>query len=366
MNHYPAQTRELLELLAIDIPLIQAPMVGVSNPGLAAAVSSAGALGSLGLGGGSPVALGALANELGSAAKSPINFNFFVHAAPESKPDLEAAWLAQLSPLFHALGSTPPTTIAAPYGSFDDNPATLPALLELEPCVVSFHFGLPKAATMSALKAAGCVVMGCATSALEALALEQGGADIIIAQGWEAGGHRGHFLKPVSHGKPLSTEALLPEVCSAASVPVLAAGGIADGAAAARALTLGAAGVQLGTAFVSCPESSAGQAYRNALTDPQVQTLMTPVFSGREARGLQNEVTKLLHTNADQVPDYPVAYTAGKALAAAAEHTNNEQQIKNYSPMWAGDAFRSNRPMPAAQLVETVSAELSSALASRC
>ena len=205
--------------------------------------------------------------------------------------------------------------------------------------------------------------MSSATSAREAQALEQGGADIVIAQGWEAGGHRGQFLKPPDTEKPLTTQALVAQVCAAVSVPVIAAGGIADGEAAAAALTLGAAGVQLGTAFVSCPESSAGPAYRQALTNKETQTLMTPVFSGRPARGLQNELTRALHDKQDQVPDYPVAYAAGKALAAAAEQTDDMQQIQNYSAMWAGKAFTSNRPMPAAELVKTISAELNAALA---
>jgi len=362
MKHLSSQTLKLLDLLGIDIPLIQAPMAGVSNPTLALAVASAGGLGSLGLGGGNPRVLAKLSEQLGGADKPRINFNFFVHAAAEAKPQVEADWLNRLSPLFEKLEAQPPSEITAPYGSFDDNPATLPALLELEPAVVSFHFGLPKPATISALKAAGCVVMSSATTPMEAEFLEQGGADIVIAQGWGAGGHRGQFLQPPTGETPLSTSALLPQICAAVSVPVIAAGGIATGEAAARALQLGAAGVQIGTAFVSCPESSAGPAYRNALKDQNAKTLMTSVFSGRPARGLQNELTRCLHENADQVPDYPIAYAAGKALATAAELTNDEQQIQNYSAMWAGESFQSNRVMPAAELVATISAELVAAL----
>lgn len=363
MKNFSPHTLELLDVLGIDTPIIQAPMAGVSNPDLALAVASAGGLGSLGLGGGSPAVLSKMGARLGNTAPLPINLNFFVHSAPVTNPKLEANWLQLLSPLFNELDAQPPTGITAPYGSFDDNPATLPALLELEPAVVSFHFGLPSPSTISALKASGCVVMSSATSAREAQALEQGGADIVIAQGWEAGGHRGQFLKPPDTEKPLTTQALVAQVCAAVSVPVIAAGGIADGEAAAAALTLGAAGVQLGTAFVSCPESSAGPAYRQALTNKETQTLMTPVFSGRPARGLQNELTRALHDKQDQVPDYPVAYAAGKALAAAAEQTDDMQQIQNYSAMWAGKAFTSNRPMPAAELVKTISAELEAALA---
>ncbi len=363
MKNFSPQTVELLDVLAIDTPIIQAPMAGVSNPDLALAVASAGGLGSLGLGGGSPAVLSKMAAKLGDARPLPINLNFFVHKTPDANPKLESAWLQLLSPLFNELDAKPPAGIAAPYGSFDDNPANLPALLELEPAVVSFHFGLPSPSTISALKAAGCVVMSSATSAREAQALEQGGADIVIAQGWEAGGHRGQFLQPSGAEKPLTTHELIPQVCAAVSIPVIAAGGIGNGEAAAAALTSGAAGVQLGTAFITCPESSAGPAYRRALENKEAQTLMTPVFSGRPARGLQNELTRTLHEKRDQVPDYPVAYDAGKALAAAAEQTDDEQQIQNYSAMWAGQAFSNNRPMPAAELVKTITAELEAELA---
>jgi len=363
MKNYSPKTLALLEVLGIDTPIIQAPMAGVSNPALALAVASAGGLGSLGLGGGSPAVLSKMAAKLGSATPLPINLNFFVHATPEANPKLEASWLQLLDPMFRKLNAEPPAAITAPYGSFDDNPANLPALLELEPAVVSFHFGLPSASTLSALKASGCVVMSSATSALEAQALEQGGADIVIAQGWEAGGHRGQFMQPPNKETPLTTQALIPKVCAAVSVPVIAAGGIGNGEAAAAALKAGAAGVQLGTAFVTCPESSAGPAYRSALKNKEAETLMTPVFSGRPARGLQNELTRALYAKQDQVPDYPVAYDAGKALAAAAEQTGDEQKIQNYSAMWAGEAFRSNRPMPAADLVKTIAAELETALA---
>lgn len=361
--NYPAHTTQLLDLLDLEHPLIQAPMAGVSNTRLAAAVASAGALGSLGLGGGDPQVVDATFAKLAQLTNRPVNLNFFVHEQATQDTQRERDWLQQLEPLFTALGAKPPATLSAPYGSFDDNPDTLAALLAAKARVVSFHFGLPAKQTMQALHKSGTLVLASATSAAEAKRLQAGGADIVIAQGWEAGGHRGRFTAAdISRDERLSTFALLPQVCAAVDVPVIAAGGIGTGAAAAAALQLGAAGVALGTAFVTCPESSANSAYRSALLTQNRQTLMTAAFSGREARGLENTFTAAVHDLAGNAPDYPIAYDAGKALAAAAIAHKDESLIQEHSAMWAGQSFRSNRVLPAAELVELLVSEMQAAL----
>ena len=363
MSQYPAQTNQLLDLLGISLPIIQAPMAGVSNRILASAVAGTGALGSLGLGGGSPEVLDGLRSKLSSVSRPPINLNFFVHGSPNTDPEREAAWLNRLTPHFERLGAAPPASISAPYPSFDDNPATLDALLALEPSVVSFHFGLPSSSTMKALRSIGTRVLSSATNVREARALAKGGVDAIIAQGWEAGGHRGHFLNsPARPDEQLPLAKLLPQVCEAVEVPVIAAGGIGTGQAAAAALRSGAAAVQLGTAFVSAEESSANQAYRDALVQPDASTVMTRVFSGREARGLENLLTTQLDEFADEAPDYPITYDAGKALSAAAAATNKQDLLQGYSAMWAGQSLHTNRPMPAAELVQTLEREMTDAL----
>lgn len=359
--NYSDKTRQFLDKLELDHPLIQAPMIGVSNPELATAVAASGALGSLGLGDGSPAVIERTMATLKSLTNRPVNLNFFCHATPTRDASKEARWLQRLVPLFTALNTSPPAALSPPYGSFDDNPDTLSALLDQRPAVVSFHFGLPKAKTVQALRAQGTAILACATSVAEAQWLEAQGADMIIAQGWEAGGHRGRFLR-TARDEQLGTLSLVPQLVNNVTLPVIAAGGINSGATAAAALTLGAAAVQIGTAFVTCPESSAGSAYRDTLTDGNRQTLMTPVFSGRAARGLENWVTGELHAHASETPDYPLSYDAGKALAAAATASGDAKTIQDYSPMWAGQSYRDNRVAPAAALVTLFVNELQQAM----
>lgn len=357
--NYSVNTNQLLNLLELDHPLIQAPMVGVSTSQLAAGVASAGALGSLGLGGGDPQVVESTLAELGTLTNRPVNLNFFAHAQPRIDPERERRWLQRLQPLFAALGAKAPEKLSAPYPSFDDNPDTLAALLAAKARIVSFHFGLPSDQTIAALHSQGTVILATATSANEARELVARGSDIVIAQGWEAGGHRGRFTDDaVSADEQLSTLALVPQICAAVDVPVIAAGGIGTGAAAAAALRMGAAGVQLGTAFVTCPESSANAEYRAALAAQNRQTLMTVAFSGRAARGLENRVTATLNNYTDEAPDYPIAYDAGKALAAAAMATGDSELIQEHSALWAGQSFRSNRTLPAAELVTLLAEEM--------
>lgn len=354
---YSNKTQQLLDKLQLEHPLIQAPMAGVSNPALAAAVAGAGALGSLGLGAGSPAGIERALEKLAGLTNRPVNFNFFCHAQPGKNPQRETRWLTRMAPLFEELDAPVPTTMNAPYGSFDDHPETLHALLDNNATVVSFHFGLPGAKTVSALKAQGCFLLSSATSVAEAKWLEANGADAIIAQGWEAGGHRGRFVT-THNDEQLGTLALVPRIVAAVDTPVIAAGGINTGASAHAALTLGAAAAQLGTAYITCPESSAGAAYRAALAEPERQTLMTPVFSGRPARGLENRVTSSLQAFGDETPDYPVTYETGKTLAAIAAQTKDQKITQDYAAMWAGQGFRGNRVMPATELTTLIAQEL--------
>ncbi len=357
---YTNKTQQLLDKLQLDHPLIQAPMVGVSSPPLAAAAASRGALGSLGLSGGSAAAVENAYAAVSKLSQQPVNLNFFCHARPTGNDTKQTQWLQYLKPLFAELGANAPKKIAAPYGTFDDEPETLAALLDCNAAIVSFHFGLPAQASVQALRDNGTFVLASATSITEAKWLVAVGVDAVIAQGWEAGGHRGRFATD-QQDEQLSTLLLVQQLTQDLDVPIIAAGGINDGTSAAAALTLGAAAVQMGTAFVSCPESMASKAYRAALAQPHRQSIMTTVFSGRESRGLKNRVTEVLDPFAALAPDYPIAYDAGKALAAAAAVTQSEQHIQNYSPLWAGEGFRHNRSLPAAELVTQIVEELANA-----
>ncbi|MEC9370146.1 MAG: nitronate monooxygenase, partial [Pseudomonadota bacterium] len=276
---------DLTTRLGIRYPIIQAPMAGASTPALAIAVSTAGGLGSLGL---AMHTQEALRNDCAtvSAAGAPYNANFFVHSEPVDDPARAADARSLLAPYYRelGLGEVPDVVTATP--SFNDT--HLQAVLDLRPPVVSFHFGLPNADAFKAIKAAGLYTLSSATNVAEARELEARGVDAVIAQGFEAGGHRGTFSEPYERGH-VGTLALVPQVVDAVSIPVIAAGGIGDGRGIAAALALGASAVQLGTAFLTCPESAAHPLYRRALNEARDdQTRITHAFSGRPARGLEN------------------------------------------------------------------------------
>lgn len=256
-----------LDQLGVTIPLVQAPMAGVSTPEMAAAVSDAGALGSIAVGATDAAGAGVMIAKTRALTDRPFNVNFFVHAKPQADPVREAAWLEALAPSFAEFGAQPPAQLSTIYTSFADDPAMLALLLEARPAVVSFHFGLPSAEAIAALKAAGIVLLACATSPAEALAVAATGVDAVVAQGIEAGGHRGIF-DPEGQDDRLGTLALTRLLVKQGRLPVVAAGGIMDGAGIAAALKLGAVAAQLGTAFVPCPESAADAAFRAALAGP--------------------------------------------------------------------------------------------------
>jgi nitronate monooxygenase len=339
----------------LAVPLIQAPMAGVSTPRLAASVSQAGGLGSIGVGATDASGARAMIEEMHGLTDRPFNVNLFVHGRPEADSVREAAWLRWLAPLFAEFGAPPPTALRTIYKSFADDRDMLAMLLDLAPPVVSFHFGLPSADALSALRTRGIYLMATATSPEEAGSIEAAGIDAIVAQGIEAGGHRGVF-DPEARDDALGTIALTRLLVRQSRLPVIAAGGIMDGAGIAAVLALGAAAAQLGTAFIACPESAADEAYRAALAGPGAHhTTLTSLISGRPARALANRFTALGDRLGDHSPpDYPIAYDAGKALHAAAK----AQGEHGFGAQWAGQGAPLARAMPAADLVRTLREEL--------
>lgn len=339
-------------LLGIEVPLIQAPMAGVSTPALACAVTDAGALGSIAIGAMNPEAADRLIGQTLGLATGPINVNLFVHEPPRRDPDREAAWIETLTPSFRQFSATPPSALNEIYPSFNQDQEQLAVLLAHRPPVVSFHFGVPAPDRVNALKAYGAVLLATATSAAEAQELEAAGIDLIIAQGYEAGGHRGVF-DPAAD-EQLTTSALLPQLLNAVSLPVVVAGGLKTGGDVASAMALGAAGAQLGTAFVGCPESAASAAHRRALADEQMRTAPTRAISGRPARGIVNGLFRALDRYGDSAPDYPLPYDLAKQLNDAAE----ARGVDDLAAWWASGPVPLSRQLPAGALVELLKAEM--------
>jgi nitronate monooxygenase len=345
----------LLERLGIELPILQAPMAGVDTPALAAAVSNAGGLGALGLGATDAGDARAKIAEVRAATSRPFNVNVFVHAPARPDPEREADWLAGLTPAFRAYGAEPPAALKTIYRSFNEDDAMLAALVETAPPVVSFHFGLPDVARVAALRETGAFLIASVTSLAEGRAAEAAGMDAVVAQGYEAGGHRGVF-DPAGPDDELGTLPLTGLLAECLTVPVIAAGGIMDGAGIAAALALGAAAAQLGTAFVACTESAASAAHRTALLRGEaVHTVMTASISGRPARCIRNRFTALADELGElRPPDYPIAYDAGKALNAAAAARGEY----GYGAQWAGQGAPLARALPARELVEALAREL--------
>ncbi|HYH63233.1 MAG TPA: nitronate monooxygenase, partial [Urbifossiella sp.] len=337
-----------LRRLRVELPIVQAPMAGVSTPEMAAAVSNAGGLGSIGVGAAGPEVARAMIRAVRERTGRAFNVNVFCHAPAAPDAAREAAWVARLAPEFARYGATPPTPLREVYTSFAADPAAQAVLLAERPPVVSFHFGLPAADVIDALRGAGIVLLATATNLSEAKAVAAAGIDAIVAQGYEAGGHRGVF-DPAAPDDRLGTFALTRLLVKSLDIPVIAAGGIMDGAAVAAALALGAVAAQLGTAFIACSESAADAGYRAALLGPAAEhTVMTAAISGRPARCLANRFTALgADVSAGSIPDYPIAYDAGKALHAAAK-ANGEF---GYGAHWSGQGAPLARSLPAAELV---------------
>ncbi len=345
---------QITQLLGIDFPIIQAPMVGVSTPQLAAAVSNAGALGSIGIGASSPAQAEAMIKQTRELTDRAFNVNVFCHQPARLDPLREQHWLEHLRPLFAEFDAEPPASLREIYRSFVDDPETLEVLLDTRPAVVSFHFGLPKQDWIDRLKARGIRLLASATSLDEARLIATAGLDAIVAQGAEAGGHRGVF-EP-EQDTLMGTLALVRTLARHSTLPIIAAGGIMDGISIRAVMQLGAAGAQLGTAFILSPESAANASYRAAMRSSRVEnTAITAAISGRPARGLVNRLfTDAGNPAAPALPDYPVTYDAAKALHVAAI----AKGCDDFAVQWAGQGAPLAREMPAADLVATLVREM--------
>ncbi|HEX2224990.1 MAG TPA: nitronate monooxygenase [Thermoanaerobaculia bacterium] len=335
----------LQDLLGIDLPIIQAPMAGVQGSALAMAVSNAGGLGSL------PCAMlshEAIRKELAAIRAQtdrPFNVNFFCHVPPVFSAEREAAWRAVLAPYYKLFGIDPDTfTSGSGRAPFSSEAADV--LEEFAPPVVSFHFGLPSPDLLARVRAWGAKVLSSATTVEEAVWLEAHGADAVIAQGLEAGGHRGHFLSDDLTAQ-MGTFVLLPQVVRAVKVPVIAAGGIVNAEGVAAALALGAAGVQVGTAYLLCPEAATSPVHRAALKSVAARhTALTNLFSGRPARGIVNRLIRELGPLNAAAPAFPLAASAIAPLRAKAE----SQASGDFSPLWSGQNASGCQEIPAADL----------------
>lgn len=336
---------QLQDLLGIELPLIQAPMAGVQLHGLAAAVSNAGALGSLPCAMLDAAGLRKELQALSEKTRKPYNLNFFCHTPPAPQLQQDAAWREALSPYYVELGIDPATIASGP-GRLPFSAEMADLLDEFRPAVVSFHFGLPSASLLARVKACGAKVLSSATTVEEALWLEANGADAIIAQGLEAGGHRGMFLTDELSSQ-LGTFALLPQIIQAVRLPVIAAGGIADAQGVRAAMALGAAGVQIGTAYLCCDEASTSAIHRAALSGPEARhTALTNLFSGRPARGIVNRVMRELGPISAAAPSFPLATAAIAPLRSKAEASGSG----GFSPLWAGQNASGCKSIGAADL----------------
>lgn len=336
---------KIQELFGIELPIVQAPMAGVQASALAIAVSNAGGLGSLPCAMLTPDAMLKELEALAAGTSRPYNVNFFCHVPPRPDAAREAAWRAALAPYFHELGIDP-ATIPAGAGRMPFSVEAAGILERFRPRVVSFHFGLPDAALVARVKSWGAKVIASATTVEEAAWLEARGADAVIAQGLEAGGHRGIFLTD-DLTTQVGTFALVPQVVRRVKVPVIASGGIADAGGVAAAFALGAAGVQVGTAYLLCPEATTSPIHRAALkSDAARHTVLTNVFTGRPARGIVNRFVREVGPMSEAAPQFPLATAAMAPLRAKAE----AKGFGDFSPLWSGGNATGCREVPAAEV----------------
>ncbi|BCJ06511.1 nitronate monooxygenase [Pseudomonas mosselii] len=348
----PWQDRRILDLLGIELPILQAPMAGASGSAMAIAVGNAGGLGAL------PCAMLTAEQVRGeieafrAACQGPLNLNFFCHQPPAPDPERDARWKQALKPYYEEVGADfeAPTPVSnrAP---FDEQSCRL--VEELRPEVISFHFGLPTPELLRRVKASGAKVLSSATTVEEALWLEQHGCDAIIAMGYEAGGHRGMFLGSDITSQ-IGTFALVPQVVDAVQVPVIAAGGVGDHRGLVAALALGASAVQVGTAYLFCPEAKVSPAHRHALDSaPASDTALTNLFTGRPARGINNRLMRELGPMSPLAPRFPLAGGALMPLRAITDPQGNA----DFSNLWSGQALRLGRHMPAGDLTRAIAGQ---------
>lgn len=349
--------RRLLDLFGIDLPIVQAPMAGANGSAMVIAVAEAGGLGSL------PCAMldaDKIRAEIGVIRQQtdrPINANFFCHKPAAANPERAAAWKARMAPYYREFGldegAEAPVPNRAP---FDE--AMCDIVEECKPEVVSFNFGLPARALLDRVKATGAVVVSSATTVEEARWLEEQGCDVIVAQGYDAGGHRGMFMTD-EIATQAGTFALVPQVVDAVSVPVIAAGGIADGRGVAAAFALGAAAAQIGTAYLLTPESLITDLHRAALREARDDnTALTNIFSGRPARGLMNRAMREVGPMSDAAPAFPTAGGALAPLKAKAEEAGSA----DFSSLWSGQAASLSQETTAADLTRQLARDAAACL----
>jgi nitronate monooxygenase len=341
--------RRVIDVLQIEHPIVLSPMAGLGTVDLAAAVSAAGGLGSIGCAAMEPELAVKTIRALRGLTDKPINVNFFCHVQAKTATGREEAWRDRLLPYYRELGIDPEIPVPqVNIPSFDDVRCRI--VEATKPEVVSFHFGLPDSTLLARVKAVGCRIMASATTVAEAVWLEERGVDIVIAQGYEAGGHRGTFLAQSLNSASFSqpgTLALVPQVVDAVKVPVIAAGGIADGRGIAAAFALGAAGTQLGTAYLLCPEAATSELHREALRQAYSDaTFVTNVFTGRPARAISSRLALEIGPILDALPDFPLPIGALAPLRAKAE----QQGSSDFTPFWSGQASPLAREMPAREL----------------
>lgn len=340
-------------LLGTELPIVQAPMAGMQGSALAVAVSNAGGLGSLPCALLEPDAMRAELEAIRAQTTKPFNVNFFCHTPPVFDAERDSAWRELLAPYYQECGIDP-----EPGSPIEDRTpvsmADIDLLEEFRPAVVSFHFGLPSSELLDRLRRFGTKVLSTATTVEEARWLEAQGVDAVIAQGLDAGGHRGMFLSDDLAGQA-GTLSLVPQIVRAVDVPVIAAGGIASAERVAAAMAVGAAGVQIGTAYLLCPEVRTSPLHRAALkSDASRNTALTRLFTGRPARSIVNRIMRELEARSTTAPAFPLAVAALALLWASAE----PRGISDFSPLWCGENASGCKEIPAAELTRELACGL--------
>lgn len=341
--------RRILDLFGIDLPIIQAPMAGATTVDMVVATAKAGGLGSLPSAQLSVDGLREALTAIRASTKAPVNVNFFSHVSPPADPAAQMVWRALLAPYYVEADLDPAAPVVG-VGRAPFDAAFCDVVEDMRPEVVSFHFGLPEKSLVHRVKATGAKVISSATTVEEAVWLEANGIDAVIAMGFEAGGHRGNFLTR-DMSTQVGTMALVPQVVDAVRIPVIAAGGISEGRGVAAALMLGASAVQIGTAYLYCPEAKIPPVHAAALASASDDsTAITNVFTGRPARGIMNRIMRELGPLSDSVPSFPTAGAALGAIRAKAEASGRD----DFTNLWSGQAARLAKRLPAGELTRAL------------